>query len=608
MKKTLFALLLLFPLMLSAQGGEVVFSQKGGVYSNPFTVSLQCTNSQYLIHYTLNGATPTAASPTYSQPFSLGPHLYSTSNFYTIPTAPENHIYMPESVLRAIVIRAAAFDANGNRVSPVVTQSYFIKSLNCDLHQLPVISLCADSAALFDQDTGILVPGVHFDPENPDWTGNYYENGRAWERLCNVEYYGAGNGGFNQQAGLRTHGGNGRRHQQKGLKIYAREEYGKKRFVHKIFDDCDVVRFKHLALKPFVSAWNESGLTDCLSGRIGRNLDLDVLAARPAVLFINGEYWGIYYIQERSDERYLENHYNINPDACVIVGNWWGLPEAGDPANFNTLMDWVENADLSDSTAYSYIESQIDIHNFIDYQIYEIFSANTDWPVNNMRCWQIDGRKWRWIFYDGDGCFLFPAFDGFAHATSESTQEWPTNAHSTLMFRKLLQNKQFQQQFVTRYNELSNRHLAYNYTGRYLREIQSEIENEVSQQSQRFGTPKSMQSWRSDCKAVDRFLKQRPDNMHKDILDFFHLKEEPLPVAFAVFPNPASKQITIQFPADHFGLMEVRIANMSGQCCFSHIYAFQEGNNSIQIDVQNLRAGTYILMTEGKRIKIVIEN
>ena len=608
MKRLFLSFLLLFPLVLWAQWDEVVFSQKGGVYDNPFSVSLQCANPQYSIHYTLNGSMPTISSPVYLQPFLLGSHLYSNSNIYTIPTAPENHIYMPESVLKAIVIRAAAFDADGNRVSPVVTQSYFIKSLNCDLHHLPVVSLCADSAALFDQDSGILVPGVHFNPENPEWTGNYYESGREWERLCNVEYYGPGNGGFNQQAGLRTHGGNGRRHQQKGLKIYAREEYGKKRFVYKIFDDCDVIGFKHLALKPFVSAWNESGLQDCLSGRIGRNLDLDVLAARPVVLFLNGEYWGIYYIQERSDDRYLENHYDIEPDDCVIVGNWWGLPEAGDPANFNALMDWVENADLSDSTSYSYIESQIDIHNFIDYQIYEIFSANTDWPVNNMRCWQSDGRKWRWIYYDGDACFLYPSFDGFAHATSESTQEWPTNAHSTLMFRKLLQNKPFQQQFITRYNELSNRHLAYNYTGRHLHDLQSEIENEISRQSQRFGVPKNMLSWKSDCKVVDKFLKQRPDIMYEHIRDFFHLNDDPVPVSFVVFPNPASKQLNLLFSSDHFGMMEVKIVNLLGQCCYYHIYAYEEGNNSIQIDVQALRAGTYILITDGNRTKIVIEN
>ena len=68
---------------------------------------------------------------------------------------------------KAIVIRAAAFDADGNRVSPVVTNTYCIKELGCDLHGLPVVSIVTDSLNLFDHETGIFIPGVNYNPSVP---------------------------------------------------------------------------------------------------------------------------------------------------------------------------------------------------------------------------------------------------------------------------------------------------------------------------------------------------------------------------------------------------------------------------------------------------------
>ena len=204
------------------------------------------------------------------------------------------------------------FDENEECISEVTTQSYFIRALGCDTHGLPVMSLCADSLDLFDQEYGIFVPGVHFDPSNPNWTGNYYMTGEAWERTINVEFYEQNNTGINQQAGLRTHGGNGRRFPQKCMKLYAREAYGKKRFEHRFFDNLPLNSFKHLVLKPFAASWNDTGVNDHISNQIAAQLNVESLASRPVVLYLNGEYWGIYYIHERPDERYLEDHFDVD--------------------------------------------------------------------------------------------------------------------------------------------------------------------------------------------------------------------------------------------------------------------------------------------------------
>ena len=217
-----------------AQAERVLFSSGGGFYENSFQLSLYCFYADHHIRYTTNGNAPTAESTLYDAPLTLDEHLYSNTDIYTIQISPEDLIYIPDSVRHAIVIRAAVFDENDSCISPTFTNTYLIQSLGFEGTGLPVVSICADSLALFDYETGIFVPGVHFDPENPQLSGNYYQKGIDWERTVNVEFYEpTDNSGVNQICGLRTHGNRSRRYPSKGMKIYAREEYGKKRFVHR---------------------------------------------------------------------------------------------------------------------------------------------------------------------------------------------------------------------------------------------------------------------------------------------------------------------------------------------------------------------------------------
>lgn len=608
MKNIFVAILLIFPLMLSAQWDEVTFSKKGGVYDIPFMLTLQCNNPSHRICYSLNGATPTASSHLYTQPLLVNRLLYSSSCFYKQKTTPPGEEqFVPDSIFRAVVIRAAVFDVAGNRISPVVTNSYFIKSLGCNFSGLPVVSLCADSVDLYDEELGIMVPGVNLDSANMQWSGNYYMTGRAWERLCNVEYYDDGNRGFNQQAGLRTHGGNGRRFQQKGLKIYAREEYGKKRFTYPIFDNLDISSFKHLALKPFVAAWTSAGVQDYLSYLIARNLNLDVLAERPVVLFLNGEYWGIYFIHEKADERYVEDHYQVDPDLCNIIGSWTGLVESGDGSSFIRLMQSLETADLSDSVQYQQIANKIDIPDFIDYQILEIFIKNADWPANNMRCWQVPGTKWRWIFFDGDAGFHKPNGYVFTNAIDEGSREWPSNAQSTLLFRQLLQNNDFKSRFVERYNELSDKQFSYHTTGSYLEKGVNMIKNEIARQSFRFGNPANNSVWKNDIKKIDLFLRSRPQVMMDSVKLFFNIPDNPVILSsdLWIYPNPASDHFTIQMKAETFGVTRVLIKDMTGRICYDRMVFYAEGENRIPVSC-NLRSGTYVISVGKVSKKLVI--
>ena len=586
-----------------AKAQEVTFSTPGGFYVNPFELTLSCDLRDKVIHYTTNGNTPTANDPIYREPLLLGEALYSHSDIFKTQNSPDGIWFSPKTVQKCIVIRAAAFDALGERISPIATQSYFLHSLGCDTHGLPVMSLCVDSLDLFDYETGIFVPGVYFDPDNPDHTGNYFQTGREWERLANIEFYETDNQGINQLGGLRTHGYSTRRFPQKGLKIYAREEYGNKRFTFPFFEDTDVTSFKRLKVKPFQGGWNGVGCQDHICGKIVKDINVPGLASRPMVLFLNGEYWGIYFLQEKPDERYLEDHFDVDLQNVNIVKNW-GDCDYGTNANYLNLYEWMEVNDLSDDDNYQYLTSLMDIDNFIDYEIFEIFSANLDWPANNALCWQEGNGPWRWMFFDGDACLyrLTKEFDALANATYEGSELYPSSIYSTIFLRKLMENDSFKAQFLSRFYELLGSVFDYSNTQDYYEEIHDLLKDEIPNQVDRHNNPTSVGEWERVMKKVDRFLSRRAADIDRCLIERYAAEKTFIE---SLYPNPANDLINIMVNAEESTIVEISIFNAMGQTVHHSIQIVGNGPTKIQLPI-NFRSGIYYLKAGASIKKVVV--
>lgn len=595
-------------LALCVRGQEVekvFFSAPGGFYEESFSLELSTMFPEHLIYYTLNGNIPTPDDFRYDQALTLDAHLYSTSDIYQLQISPEAYRFVPDTISKTIVIRAAAFDNQGNRLSEVGTQSYFIKELGCDTHGLPVVSLCCDSLSLFDYDTGIMVMGSHYDPSNPDYSGNYYQKGREWERLSNVEFYELDNSGVNQQVGLRTHGNISRRYPQKGLKIYAREEYGKKRFKHRFFETISHNSFKHLVLKPYRCSWDSTGIGDYLALRIAQPLNMEAPASRPAVLFLNGEYWGIYFVQEKTDERFLEDHLDINFEQVNLMTDYAGHTDAGTAENYLEFYRWMETADLSLDANYRYAATRMDMDNFIDYQIFEIYVMNIDWPANNVKIWQEGDGPFRWIYYDGDACFGEQYIDMFWFATYTGDWYYPTNDQSTLIFRKLLENDEFRTHFRQRFQALVTEFFSYAHTQPYLEEITQKLREEIPNMAARFGFPSNEERWSQErLPIVDHFLRVRPRQVLEELYTFFGI-EEPSVREIFVTPNPFVHEASIHLTTEQDGPCEVFIYNVLGQGVYHSTQYLSEGENVVSISLL-LSSGIYFLKAGEVTTKIQI--
>jgi len=608
----------------SISSNVVSFSKAGGIYDNRFSLSLSTEMPNTQIYYTTDGTSPTVNSIQYTGPLALNESLHSQANISQMQIAPDDYHNIPSinSMIKGIVIRAAAFDMLGNQISQTGTNSYFIKELGVDHNDLPIVSISAEHDDLFDFETGIFARGVHWNEDNPNWTGNYYQRGDEWERIINIEFYESdGNTGFRQQAGLRTHGGNSRRYSQKGMKVYARSEYGNSRFEYPIFEDSPLQSYKRLVLKPFAASWTKSGAENYITGKIAQTLNVEAGDLRPVILYLNGEYWGVYFLQERIDKWFFADHFSLDTDSIDLIAGWWGGIIEGSNQDFHTIYSFVRDNDVTDPSNYEMLSNWMDIDNFIDYQIFQIFIANYDWPINNTKSWkpQKEDTKLRWIFFDGDAGLKSFDEDSYAHALDNSNDSWPTNGHSTLFLRKLLTNPVFYEKYMSRLDYLLNNQLNYANTKTIYQDIITAFEPEILNNINRFEFPDSYIQWEEKIANCSNFLYNRScflkeltkERFDEDLfLDECTNGFDLSSIAnLSVFPNPNNGHFTLKMNASSTFSSELQITNLLGQSLATIDLRIYKGENAIDINLPDSSEGVLFVNligeNETKSIKVV---
>ena len=465
------------------------FSHPAGFYTEGFFLKLTSDQPDTTIHYTLDGSEPTLNSPLYTTPIyidnlwgepnRLADQTTYLSSPYQLTEFDDNPYWDGPrgEIFKGNVVRARIFDEKSGESSPIMTASYFLDENIQKRYHLPVISLTTDPKYLLDYATGIYVMGEYYDQfYNPDLPiplhqpANYHQRGQEWERPINIELLETGGkSGFSQGGALRIHGGQTRGYPQKSLRIYAREEYGSgDSFQYELFpglqnktDNQPILEFENFLLLNSGNDWPYTLFRDSLMQSLVSHTGLDTMAYRPVVVFLNGEYWGIYNMRQRLDEYYLASTYQLDPDKVVILRYYQdlfrGLP--GDNNPYRAMLKFIGDNDVSEKQNYDYIKTLMDTDNFIDYQASEIYFANTDWPLNNIRYWRYktdtynpdalpgqDGR-WRWMLFDTDSGFGLLDKNGlYDHNTLEVAEDPVTSIG--FLLSSLLENEEFKIQFI----------------------------------------------------------------------------------------------------------------------------------------------------------------
>ena len=450
------------------------------------------TSGGFPIYYTTDSGDPTLDSELYSGPLTLTPSrpfLSLRENYKMM--APGVYAMETEGYPAAVVLKAAAISPDGRR-GPIAVRTFFP---GLDLNELfpgaPVISLVTDPDNLLDYDRGIMCEGRVYD----EWLGtedsaevlearlwwwikaNYMERGPEWERPAHVELFesGTSDAAVSEGCGIRLHGAVSRQFLQKAFNLYFREAYGSKKLKYELIpaaisetagETIDI--YKSVALDNGGNAAKTEKYRDSLMHDLAGEAGLNVsrLASRPAALFLNGEYWGTYLIQERYSKQYFAGHYGVDKNN-VVVFKEEKLDEgrADDAALFKEYMQF-KDVDLADPAAWESFERTVDVPSMIDYYAYEIYICNADWSHNkNISMWRVrvpDGSsQWadgRWRFNLMDLEFSAGLYGSMDDAADRDSFEAAKEHHP--VFKAALQNPQFRRAFAERMAFLADE-LAY---------------------------------------------------------------------------------------------------------------------------------------------------
>jgi len=514
------------------------FSAASGFYDEGLELELSSFAGGN-IYFTFDGSDPRTNGILYSEPIRLidptnSPNVLSArtdistgymarDDYYVIPEKPVDKIW----VIKAVSMVGSSF-------SDVVTNSYFIGFNEKDYStDIKFVSLSTEMDNLFDYEKGIYVTGKRLDEFFEQYPlgydeeeGIYYANGKTWqrwwanytldgresERPAHIDIFDADRTlKCSNEVGMRIKGGATRAYAQKSINLYTRDEYSE----GSIFPSGIVDNLEHRNLCLFSGANDtDTKIRDALVQNLCEGLNFANLSMKPCYLFLNGEYWGVYYLSEHFSENFIQENYGIPADDVVRLKN---MSYVGD----SELNGLVENSDFTKDADYQALCEKIDIDSFIDYYATLIYLARCeDWPGLNEGLWKSrtvgkgqyrDGR-YRWMIYDlnwSDSCMNSDLidFNGFEYVATKSE-----------LFRKLQDRDEFREQFADRFITIAD---SYFNEARVLAEMDdlvATMRTPMAKDLDRYyGANKSLEDFDEEIDSMRSFFKSRRESAFKQL-------------------------------------------------------------------------------------------
>jgi hypothetical protein len=486
-----------------------VISSNGGFFGGPQTISVSSATGQ--VHYTVDGSIPSATSPVYTGPVTLT----STK-----------------------VLATRTFSTSGLLPSPVVKKTFFISESNIDV---PIFSLTIDSLDLFDSLTGMYVDGPAADTALPHYGANYWKD---IEKPCYIEYFDKNKiKQFGTPAGLKIFGGYSRAFAQKSFKVKCRAHYGTPEVNCSLIPEKKYINsYRDIILRNGGTDNGGTHFRDAFMQRLLKKQHVDYMAYEPAVVYLNGNFWGFYEIREREDEAYLEKNMGYTADQVDFLEHS-GLiyTIAGSDTGFYNMYNYITTANSSSPGYYSHVGKMLDIENFCDYFIAETYYGNKDWLgdwVNNIKLWRprMQGGKWRYILWDldfGMGLYSSP----YTNYLDKARYPFMPNEHSD-MFDALLNNTEFKNYFVNRYADLINTVYTHRNVHDVAYEMRDEVNSIMAMHFNKWGGTYS--AWSSAISGMMDFNEDRREHARNHIVSEFNLNGQ-VDVDLDVMPAGAGK-------------------------------------------------------------------
>ena len=386
-------------------------------------------------------------------------------------------------------------------------------------HDIPIVRLSVDEHYLWSPDSGLYVIGNNGILS----CGEVANYNQKWEYPAEIEYSIDGEVQFHERVGFRIKGFCSRNRSTKSFGIYWRKEYGSSKLKYALFEDIDVTKFKRVLLRTSANAL--SHINDVAISTIYKDFaNVDYQEYKPCALYLNEEYWGLYYIREMLTPHHFKYHYGVDDDAVDLLGGSGGNPEVDDGSKddyMNDVADFLRDNDMSIQSNYESICEHVDIQSYMDYIIINTYIAKCDWPGNNGKWWRdktsVDFKKWRWVTYDADWSFQIENVEDVLIGELYGVKFSMGVASSFYLFNGLIANEEFKALFLERYLYFVDVVFEKQRVKDIITTIKGQVENEYPNHSQRWSKP-SVRAWNKSVDDLIQFNNERNDIM-RDIIN-----------------------------------------------------------------------------------------
>jgi len=423
---------------------DTKFSRNRGFYDEPFTVTITTQTQDAIIFYTTDGRSP----------FDVG------------RDRPQGLVYTdPIPITTTTCLRAFAYKA-GWKSTNVDTQTYIFLD---DVIRQPArpsgwpTDWGHTGQGDYEMDPDIVddprysgtikddlqaVPTLSLVTEQGNWFGNQgiYRRGERDERAASAELIFANErDGFQIDCAVMIVGGSSTsrwKMDKLSMRLKFQGQYGAPRLEYPVFGDDATDEFDTLVIDARMNnSWaygggvgvNRPGMNQRDLAQYTRDqFACDIHNAmggcsprgRHVHLYLNGLYWGLYWLHERPDEHFAAAYFGGTDEDYDVLKHNSGTAINGTTTTYRDMLNAADSLEE--------IQGHLDVTDFIDYMLMNYYIGNTDWAHQN---WYASRNRTdpeaRWHYHSWDAEHSMEGL--YEDSTRRNNSGGPTRVHYNLM-------------------------------------------------------------------------------------------------------------------------------------------------------------------------------